>query len=229
MKKLLFSPFLLVLLSTFLVQFGSVTSAVADDSHVGDIRYSILSEEQFRRLHGEEWELLQGQPVPADSELRGYWGDRNLPDARGVFLRGANHGRSAAEGNPEGNVGIGGYRADTFKRHRHEDSGHTHGLPIMSFMYGNGGNQYHTHTVFINQDHRGSRNIEHAKAQITETGDAETRPRNITVNTYIKMRESAPEVNQPEINAEWVARLFGSVDFLRSLTEAIRNAIGNLI
>jgi len=70
MSRLLFMKMFVFL--CFISQLDTVTSVLADDGHVGDIRYSILSDDQFRRLHGIEWELLQGQPVPGDSELREY-------------------------------------------------------------------------------------------------------------------------------------------------------------
>ena len=118
MRKQALSPFLLIL-SIFIGQFGSINSSLADDSHVGDIRYSILSENDFTKLHGNEWEMLRGQPVPNDSELREYWGNGNLPDARGVFLRSANHDRPHNEGNPDGTLPIGSYQTDVMVSHRH--------------------------------------------------------------------------------------------------------------
>lgn len=220
MKKAL-SP-LWLFLSALIVQFGSVTSSLANDGHVGEIRYSMLSEDQFRRLYGTEWEILRGQAVPQDSELRDYWVSENLPDARGVFLRSANHGRPRHEGNPEGTLPIGTYRGDSFKSHSHDDKGHGHGhdfhIPTTHGIGGSApgrgaGHGWHTEGL------RGSIHTGHA--QIEPTGDAETRPRNITVNTFVKMRESAPVVQKAPISAEWVTRLFESPEFLRALREAI--------
>lgn len=218
MGKKILSPFILILIS----QIGLVTSGLADDSHVGDIRYSILSEDQFRTLHGTEWELLQGQPVPGDSELIEYWGNRNLPDARGVFLRSRNHNRDRNQGCTAGDLECGAYQADQIKNH-----GHT-----VSF-----------YRIDSNSDgpHRsrwGTSLNGHAFScpgavdnhwTADPTGGSETRPRNIIVNTFIKVRENAPARPQTQISAEWVARLFSSPEFLRALTQAVTSAFRSMI
>jgi hypothetical protein len=213
MRKPGFSP-LFMTLSILMSQLGLVTSVLANDSHVGDIRYSILSEAQFRALHGTEWELLQGQPVPRDSELIEYWGDRNLPDARGVFLRSRNHNRDRQQGCPAGDLNCGSYQDDQLKSHNHStfSNHHSHVLAHGTWKtpspygYPNGG--------------------EH---NTSNTGGSETRPRNITVNTFIKVRESAPARPQTQISAEWVAQLFSSAEFLRSLRQAVTAAFRAMI
>jgi len=171
---------------------------------VGDIRHSILSEDQFRRLHGTEWELLQGQPVPEDSELREYWEDKNLPDARGVFLRCANHGRNRSEGNPEGTLPVGCYQEDEFKSHSHQ---HRKIQAGDNKFQSRGGNAHWLG--------------EFEEVESSPAGGSETRPRNITVNAFVKARESAPANHQTQISEESVAHLFQSAEFLRALREAV--------
>jgi hypothetical protein len=226
MKKVL-SPFFLFL-SVWIAQLGSLTSSLANDSHVGEIRYSILSEDQFRRLYGTEWEILGGQPVPHDSELRDYWGSGNLPDARGVFLRGKNHNREKHTGNPTGDLDIGTYQEDSFKSHTHKDSGHRHtgrtegsGLNYRFDSYPGMGIEAHRGQQTGATDHAHNFTTNFSSANIQATGGDETRPRNITVNTFVKVRESAPIVQETQISAEWVTRLFESAEFLRALREAI--------
>ncbi len=225
MGKQIFILFLLTL-SILIGQFGFIHSSSADESHVGDIRYSILSEAQFRRLHGAEWEILRGQPVPHDSELREYWGDRNLPDARGVFLRSANNGRRRSEGNPEGHLPIGSYRGDTFKSHNHNDRGHDHGhnfhIGTTHGIGGAGAARGGGHG-WLTEGVRGS--VQQGYAHIQHTGDVETRPRNVTVNTFIKVRESTPRIHEIEISAEFVTRLFQSAEFLRAVRELVTATI----
>src|SRR4051812_23414297 len=119
MKKSINS--VLLICSVSLLSFVS-TSVMANDGRIGDIRYSILSENQSQQLHSKDWELLRGQEVPWNSELKNFWRDPHLPDARGVFLRSANHGRPRNEGNPEGALPIGEYRTDEIVMHSHPHS-----------------------------------------------------------------------------------------------------------
>ena len=219
MKKML-SPFLLIL-SIFVGQFGSINLSLADDSHVGDIRYSILSEVDFRKLHGNDWEILRGQAVPNDSALREYWRNGNLPDARGVFLRSANHGRAHNEGNPEGTLPIGEYRRDEIVMHNHPHS-HTWESEHSGFAAGG-------HTAHMQRTRYGNSGAVRTSTDTTCAGGAETRPRNITVNTFVKVRESAPANHQTQITAEWVAQLFQSAEFLRALREAVIAAFRDFI
>jgi hypothetical protein len=192
--------------------FCQISLANADDSHVGDIRYSILSKDQFIRLHGGDWDLLRGQAVPVDSELREYWGDRNLPNANGVFLRSANHDQEASIGNPDGNVGIGHYQKDQFASHSHR-----HGkMKAGDNKFQSRGGNAHWLGEF-------------EEVESSQAGGIETRPRNITVNTFVKIRESAPALNRPEISTELVTQLFRSTEFLGSLREAITATFRSMI
>lgn len=224
----------LLIFSIAIGQFGTAASALADDSHVGDIQYSILSESHFQQLHGSEWELLKGQDVPADSKLHTLWGQPKLPDPRGVFLRCANHDQNPDLGNPEGELAIGTYRGDTFKKHNHSGStgedtpDHTHGHSHPG-IYGNGGyakgdnagkNWHGGQTQGASNRHKHS---------IEWEGGEETRPRNITVNAFVKIRESQKASHQTEITAEWIAQLFHTDEFLKSLRKAVTGAFGSLI
>jgi hypothetical protein len=207
--------------------FCQIFLANADDSHVGDIRYSILSEDQFIRLHGAEWEPLGGQAVRGDSELREYWGDRNLPDARGVFLRSANHHQDASIGNPDGDVGIGHYQKDQIASHTHlvhMDGNLFISRPRAQCEMKNG---LDAGGYFADGPHSGV--ARHHAPQPAHFGGTETRPRNITVNTFVKVRESAPALNRPEISAEWVTQLFSSTEFIRHLREAMTNTLRSMM
>jgi hypothetical protein len=57
----------------FLFNFIIPDFVQAVESHVGEIRHSILTRAQFRELYGEEWDLMQGQAIEADSELLQLW------------------------------------------------------------------------------------------------------------------------------------------------------------
>ncbi len=233
MRKQVLSPFLLIL-SLFI----NLTSVLADDGRVGDIQYSILSEKQLQELHGKEWELLRGQEVPSDSELKNFWTEAHLPDARGVFLRMANHGRPRDEGNPDGHLPIGTYRGDIFKRHDHsgwtgEDTpDHTHGHSHPG-LYGNGGydNGSKAGAIWHGAQTQGA-STRH-KHSIPHDGGEETRPRNITVNAFIKIKETPKATPAPraEVQTQWtqeqITQLLNMPEFKNALADALQNARKN--
>lgn len=171
----------------------------ADEGKIGEIRYSILTLEQFQELYGPTWELMKGQSISKDSELFHLWGKEELPDARGVYLRSANHGRAPAEGNPHGDSdACGAYLSDNFKSHNHSgisgedapDHSHGHGWPGR---YGDGGFDKGNKAGAIWDGARTHGASTRHRHSIPAAGGSETRPRSVIVNTYIKVRESTPE------------------------------------
>ncbi|MFZ9595363.1 MAG: hypothetical protein ACO3A2_04730 [Bdellovibrionia bacterium] len=216
--------------SCFLLFFFAFqnTSVLANDGRVGDIRYSILSEEQFQELHGKDWELLRGQEVPFDSALKNFWRDSHLPDARGVFLRGSNHGRPRKEGNPEGHLPIGQYQSDTFKKHDHGGGNHHHQSFLeLTASRNSDGRQMNTAAYFPPRHQPIQTN--NSGAIIKAEGDAETRPRNITVNVFIKIKETQVPSNlsKTDQKLEWtpeqIATLMNTPEFQNSLSDALQN------
>ena len=66
---------------------------VIGDSLLGDVKTSILTLAQFNSITGGGWALADGSSA-IGTDLFALTGDPNLPDLRGVFLRGQNNGRS---------------------------------------------------------------------------------------------------------------------------------------
>ncbi len=161
--------------------------AYANDSYPGEIRQSILSEEQFRNTYGEGWILMDGRNIE-NSDLARTYGLTNVPDARGVFLRGKNHNRDDGKGDPHGDQTCGTYQEDQLKSHKHTDKGHSHGFDLNFFTSNNvggaqparGGGHHHEGESVVG-------NIKTGQADIEPTGGSETRPRCIVVNTFIKI------------------------------------------
>src|SRR5688572_3702241 len=85
---------------------------------IGSILHSTLTEAQFQALTSAGWILADGRDITG-SALATLTGVTTAPDARGVFLRGKNNGRSAATGNAAGEVAMGTYTADQNKSHTH--------------------------------------------------------------------------------------------------------------
>ncbi len=117
----------------------------------------------------------------------------NIPDLRGMFLRGVSGGSgndpdasSRTASGPGGNTGnnVGSYEGDTFRSHQHNitDPGHTHTATWSSSPAGSS-------RGFVTNANAGTGNISTNTTGITinNTGGNETRPINIYVNYYIKI------------------------------------------
>jgi hypothetical protein len=135
---------------------------------IGDVKYSVLNEVKFKELNGEGWTLMNGDKIP-NSKLCKFSGICTLPDARGTFIRGMNENRSSNSGDSDGNRPVGKFQSDSFKSHSHP--------------YVNAG--------VWNRSWKGDDSgpkTAHQKAGSTSlVGSKETRPRNITLFTYIKI------------------------------------------
>jgi len=141
---------------------------------IGDVRYSILEPKVFMELN-EGWILMDGgaSKESADifpgSTLHLEFQCETLPDARGVFIRGMNHHRSA-NGDPWGDRQVGSFQADTLVSH-------THHIP-NGVTDDNKGN-----TMRGGQFNRNA-----SEGESRSFGGTETRPRNIALYVYIKVK-----------------------------------------
>lgn len=154
---------------------------------LGDIRYSILKPEVFESLN-YGWTLLAGQPMEENWDLfkllqsKNLLDDEeykiikdNLPDAEGVFLRGMEYRRKDGKGEPWSKRAVGEYESDAFKKHSHK----------YKKFDGN------VVTDYSNDRDQRSANFGSIKNDSTDQAgesDNETRPRNITVYIYIKVK-----------------------------------------
>jgi len=128
-----------------------------------------------------------------------------------MFFRCKNNGRKDGKQNPEGDLALGQDQPDTVGRHAHSYDG-----AIGQHLFQGGS----IAGVMIWPPRA---------LRTTKEGGDETRPRNITVNAFVKVRESAPAHHQTQISAEWVAQLFQSAEFLRALREAVTATFRSLM
>lgn len=160
-----------------------LTSCVLEDlatAGIGDVKYSILSETQFQSVNGTGWVLMKAQSKSdlgigtTEASVFDYLTTTDntsvnfLPDGRGLFLRGKNNGRADGAQNPDGEKLLGAYQADELKSH-------THGFSTYVVSYSSSG------TVYVGSGNQG---------QSGATGGNETRAKNVTVNTYIKVKRN---------------------------------------
>ncbi|MCA9779484.1 MAG: hypothetical protein KC800_22305 [Candidatus Eremiobacteraeota bacterium] len=165
---------------------------MANIGQLGDVKLSVLEPAAFQNIHGKEWVLMAGQAITTDQTVTDSEGailvnsalfgpstkDRtNLPDARGVFLRGLNLQRPGDGGDPfEQETGrprqVGEPQDDQFREHNHV-------LKYRTSVLG-GAN---TPTV----GSPGDAHCVHSTHTLS-TGGRETRPKNVSVYIYLKVR-----------------------------------------
>ncbi|MCB9192819.1 MAG: hypothetical protein H6603_11060 [Flavobacteriales bacterium] len=160
---------------------------------VGDIIASMLSPGEFYNNHkGQRWMLCDGDVCPLNTEYRKYI-DNNLPgqngrvpNLQGVFLRGKNNKRNTVLGNPDGDLELGAYQADSFKKHNHGGGDHSHVQLYKpkalkaSETPNDGEGLFHAGT-------KEGRTTKQSGEIIDAEGSGETRPRNVTINYFIRI------------------------------------------
>lgn len=78
---------------------------------VGEIRAAMLTLTQFQQQAGSDWVLADGSSATG-TRYNSITGNANLPDLRGMYLRGKNNSRSDGSQDPDGEVALGTYQAD---------------------------------------------------------------------------------------------------------------------
>ncbi len=201
--------------------------AQAGEGRVGEIRYSILTIQQFQEKYGPEWELMKGQAIPSDSELLHLWGQIKVPDARGLFLRSSQVGREDEMGNPDGEVAVGAYQADSFKEHDHGGGNHNHSTSLELTASRNP-NGRQCNTVAICHPRHQDVHSSYSGKIIKSEGAEETRPRCVTVNTFIKLRESAPLTPSHSITPELKTEIINSPEFKAAVEKILQASLNRL-
>jgi hypothetical protein len=144
---------------------------------VGDIKTSVLTEAQFQAASGDPtWVLADGRDVSVTnpgSDWESLTGQVNIPDLRGVFLRGKNNARNDGSENPDGDVALGTLQADEIREHTHTSN---------DAELKNGG--YNAPGALQQLWYRNT-----VQSTTSTTGGDETRPVNVTVNYFIKINE----------------------------------------
>lgn len=149
------------------------------------------------------WLLCDGSAVSASeypelyNSISTLWGGNatnfNLPDLRGMFLRGVNGDRSDSYADSDNSRTVGSNQGDLFKSHNHggstsEDGQHRHSW-TEDYSTSEGGNG--TVSILWDDQNFGDRTVNTDYAEdhdhtISSDGGAETRPKNAAVNYIIK-------------------------------------------
>lgn len=146
---------------------------------IGTIIGSMLSPEQFAQRFPAEallWKLADSGK--ASTDFFNATDCANLPDFRGRFLRGMNVGIDSAKGDPDGNNRpAGSFQTDMVKSHNHDNSGFNRLLAVDGMNTNNGSVDLGSNEVDLLNS-----------APILPYGGAETRPRNVAVYWYVKVK-----------------------------------------
>lgn len=170
------------------------SGAVGDLWTVGSIQQSMLSESQFRTALGlnsveeRKWVLADGRDV-SGSKYAQITGSSKVPDLRGAFLR-----MAGQNNNPAWTGGsLNGYQEDTTRRPRTNFTTDSQGAHTHSGATSSPSNNFGTYAAGVNNHITGytgttttGSNGGHTHT-VTGGGDTETRPKNYSVNYYIKV------------------------------------------
>ena len=142
---------------------------------IGTVIASLLAPDTFAEMLGRDssyWALADG--AAASTDYFNATGSSNIPDLRGLFLRGINAGRDDGDEDPNGaGRSAGDYQQDEFKSHGHEYKCHSAlAGAIVDGSFGVGNNT----------------DLPYVWAGVTAKGGAETRPKNSAVYWYIKVK-----------------------------------------
>jgi hypothetical protein len=167
-----------------------ITTEISQNAgQVGDVVDSVLDEATFQSVRGPGWTLMDGKSI-VGSRLALLTGWTNLPDSRGRYRRMKDHGAGV---NPDGDLAIGALQADRTKIPTTpfttgvESATHTHGQ--TEARGGTGGtflSATQVATTSGNNVQTGTQSANHTHT-VTGGGDSETRPKSVTMNTYIKI------------------------------------------
>ena len=182
-----------------------------EGSGIGDVKYSVLSETDFQAVNGAEWVLLAGQDMDTEinygtydtlngtigsvmtPDLSIYQSLTNLPDPTGAVFR-MKHASGAANRNPSGDLRLGEFQNDAFQGHKFGSGTST--IASESTGAGGGANarlilKPGNNLNFIADGSNGTPRV-----------SSETRPKNITVNAFVKVRRKCVDVSvQSQVDA----------------------------
>lgn len=162
--------------------------------NLGDVKYSVLAETEFIKENGRGWILLDDK---ASEKLRGSdlgrLGVTQLPDARGVFVRGVNFDRDSATGDVDAKRRPLSSQEDAFQGHWHKFEGQAtspdnpnpeHNTLVASKQTRPNELKATTET-FLNRNY--VRDASSDRMNGKPRTSAETRPRNISLYVYVKI------------------------------------------
>lgn len=147
---------------------GAINFLLETITPIGSIVPSMMTEVQFQAAASDRWILADGRAVPGTqyAALIGV----NVPDLRGVALRGKNNGLTGSHANPDGDLALGTYQDDQLESHTHT---------YLYYHFASLGDDSSTAFAEVNKNP--------STGTTDPTGGNETRMKNVTVNYFIRV------------------------------------------
>ena len=151
---------------------------------IGEIKQSMLDLAKFTEENLGEWVLADGRNV-AGSTYEAFTGNSNVPDLRGVFLRGKNNGRSDSNQNPDGEKNLGDFTGDAIRN----ITGYVSGFAVSRGYGGNTSGALSSNIIsgYNTADSSGGGRDLTINASLVVPTALDNRPKNVTVNFFIKI------------------------------------------
>ena len=166
-----------------LIQANDGTLVGASFFAVGSVQQTFLTATEFESIMGTDWVLADGRTLPAGTVYEEITGSNTVPDCRGLFLRTVGGNADPTIGGTQSDrTAVNGLTAST------ENTGaHTHQTSAAITSSAFGGTHIQAITPVATQGGLNTTSAGSHTHAMTLGGDSETRPVNITVNTYIKV------------------------------------------
>lgn len=152
-------------------QSASTPEARGTTFPVGSVIASYLAPPRMKERYGEQWALADGREVSTKTAFYEITGKTQLPDLRGMFIRGLNADRKDDNRDLDGdNRKVGDYQADELRAHYHDN--------LAAGIWGRS---------FKGEDGSPKTAHELKGGKTGTTGGKETRPRNVALYFYIRV------------------------------------------
>lgn len=182
----------IVILALLLFKTDLCFAQALEPKQLGNVIFSVLPPGPFRAENGDGWMLLKNVNIDGSdsevgkTELFERHQIRQLPDARGVFIRGLHLDRADSLGDTNQKRMMGEYQADAFATHTHKIS-ESEGLYYRdTHLRGLAGDDKHFAGILGDSTKQNKKR----KLLVTDPSSpraSETRPRNIALYVYIKV------------------------------------------
>lgn len=189
----------IIVVITMIINCSSIYAQVQDSldckGAVGDVKYSLLALDKFQKENGDCWVRMEGQNI-ASSKLSALADMTHLPDARGLFIRtfDTRNGDDRIDPRPFGSP-VGDYQADAVGKHSHayKDTYMMTDREYETFVGTSKTEELEQAETYLKTGSEGvdfdpdNEWIVYFEKMTEKNVGTETRPKNITLHTYIRI------------------------------------------